>query len=64
MLGVSGILERTTLERKGPQLVLESKLQLDEVRLILRFVRESLASRRRPAAAQNSPPEADSSKTQ
>lgn len=64
MLGVSGILERTTFERKGSQLVLESKLQLDEVRLILRFVRDSLANRRRPAAAQNSPPEADSSKTQ
>lgn len=64
MLGVSGILERTTLTRKNAELVLESSLQLDEVRLILRFVRDSLANRRRPAAARNSPLEADSSKTQ
>jgi hypothetical protein len=64
MLGVSGILERTKLTRKNTELVLESSLQLDEVRLMLRFVRDSLASRRRPAAARNSAPEADSSKTQ
>jgi hypothetical protein len=59
MLGVSGILERSTLARKGASLELESKLQLDEVRLILRFVRDSLANRRRPAAARNSPSSAD-----
>jgi hypothetical protein len=60
MLGVSGLLERTTLTRKGAQLSLESKLQLDEVRLILRFVRDSLANRRGPAAARNPPAQRDS----
>jgi hypothetical protein len=60
MLGVSGILERSTLTRKGTSLALESKLQLEEVRLILRFVRDSLANRRRPAAARNAPAPGDS----
>ena len=64
MLGVSGLLERTTLARKGARLELESNLQLDEVRLILRFVRDSLANRRAPAAAKNSQPEGDSQKAQ
>jgi hypothetical protein len=60
MLGVSGILERSTLTHKGASLALESKLQLDEVRLILRFVRDSLANRRRPAAARKTPATGDS----
>lgn len=64
MLGVSGLLERTTLTQKGAQLELESKLQLDEVRLILRFLRDSLTNRRPPAAARNSPTEGDSHKAQ
>jgi hypothetical protein len=64
MLGVSGLLERTTLTRKGARLELESNLQLDEVRLILRFVRDSLANRRGPAAARNPHPEGDSRQAQ
>jgi hypothetical protein len=64
MLGLSGILERSSLARKGTSLALESKLQLEEVRLILRFVRDSLANRRRPAAARNSPTTGDSPQPQ
>jgi hypothetical protein len=55
MLGVSGLLERTTLKRNSTHLELESVLQLDEVRLIVRFLRDSLANRRGPDAARNSP---------
>ena len=62
MLGVSGLLERTTLKRDSTHLELESTLQLEEVRLILRFVRDSLANRGRPGAVRNSPPEGDSQK--
>lgn len=62
MLGVSGLLDRITLTRKGAQLGLESTLQLDEVRLILRFLRDSLANRRGPAATRPSPPATDSPK--
>jgi hypothetical protein len=64
MLGVSGLLERTTLRRETTHLQLESTLQLEEVRLILRFVRDSLANRRGPAAARSSTPEGDSPKGQ
>jgi hypothetical protein len=46
VLGISGLLERTTLERSGSNLELRSMLQLAEARLILRFVRDSLANRR------------------
>jgi hypothetical protein len=48
VLGVSGLLERTKLKRAGANLELESTLQLAEARLILRFVRDSLANRRPP----------------
>ncbi|HKU39090.1 MAG TPA: hypothetical protein VJR89_13105 [Polyangiales bacterium] len=46
VFGLRGLLERTGLQRKGTQLALESSLQLSEARLILRVVRDSLASRR------------------
>jgi hypothetical protein len=64
ILGISGLLERTTLKREGTHLELQSTLQLEEVRLILRFVRDSLANRRGPGAVRNSPPERDSQKGQ
>lgn len=50
MLGVSGLLERTTLKQNHAALEVESALQLDEVRLILRFVRDSLATRPAPVS--------------
>jgi hypothetical protein len=67
LLGVSGLLEQTTLHLEGKVLELRSTLRLEEARLILRFVRDSLAPRRArtiapadgtraPAAA---PPEED-----
>lgn len=64
MLGVSSLLERTTVRRETTHLELESTLELDEVRVILRFVRESLANRRGPDAARTSPLEGDSPKGQ
>lgn len=48
LLGIGGLLERTTLARKGKSLEVRATLQLEEVRLILRFVRDSLAQRRAP----------------
>jgi hypothetical protein len=67
MLGVSGLLERTTLTHKHSAIAVESSLQLDEVRLILRFVRDSLANRARtatPQADRNPPGQGDSRNAQ
>ena len=56
VLGISGLLDRTTLKRVDSHLELASTLQLSEARLILRFVRDSLASRRPPPSARPSDP--------